>query len=268
MSGTPINKVKEAGNKLVDLMMPQGTAPSIKIGLVPFRGKVRVWDSADGLPDGCRNADGTVNNSNVNVPDSSCTSTALPRIRELINVKTTIKNGISSMNAPGGTQYTCGTIIPEGIKWGAHVLTQDFPYTQGGPTTQMRKVMILLTDGDNEDGTCGGPNGGSSVNPLTNPDSTYRRNAYFQMGVETCGCSNYGCLDQAMLNEARIAKEDFGIEIFVIRYGDSDSVDIQLMKTVASSTPGTDDHYFNAPSSSDIPKVFEKIGRQLGFRLL
>ncbi len=40
------------------------------------------------------------------------------------------------------------------------------------------------------------------------------------------------------------------------------------MKQIASSKPGTDDHYFDAPSVYDIPTVFKEIGKQLGWRLL
>lgn len=267
MNGSPINAVKTAANKLVDLMIPGSTAPAIKVGLVPFRGKVRIGANVDGLPAGCRNANGTVNNSNVSSPDDSCKDGAMPVTLALSYSKTTIKNAINSMTAGNSTRYASGTIISEGIKWGRHVLTPEPPYTQGGLTTKVRKVMIVLTDGDNEDGTCGGTFG--SCDPRTSSTCAYRRNAYFQQSppVTNCNCNNYGCLDQAMLNEAQLAK-NAGIEIFSIRYGESDSVDIALMKAIASSTEGTDDHYFDAPSTSDIGKVFDKIGRQLGYRLL
>lgn len=256
MDGAPLNAVKTAAKKLVDLMMPTGGAPSVKVGLVPFRGKVRVDNWEDGLAPGCRNANGT-----VNTHWSTCLGGDLIPIKELSYNKSSIKRAINNMDADSGLS---GTVISEGIKWGRHVLTQDFPYSQGGPEGQFRKVMILLTDGDTEDGTCGAPYQCGPPFPCGN----YRYNAYNGMGVSTCNCNDYGCLDQAMLTEAQTAKDDYGIEIFTIRYGDSDAVDVELMKTVASSTNGTDDHYFDAPSTSEIGEVFEKIGRQLGYRLL
>lgn len=271
MQGAPIKAVKQAANALVDLMIPDGGAPSIKVGLVPFRGKVRLANWEDGRAPGCRNADGTVNNSNVpykvgktTYPDYSCTDTAMPPILALSYGKRAIKNAINSMTATGGGSYASGTLISEGLRWGRHVLTPDFPFTEGGPPSRYRKVLILLSDGDNEDGTCGGMFG--SCDPRYTSNCPYRRNAYFQQNpmVTNCNCNNYGCLDSTMLDIAQQAKDEDGIEIFTIRYGDSDSVDIQLMKAMASS----DDHYFDAPSTSDIPEIFEKIGRQLGFRLL
>lgn len=258
MRGEPIRRVRRAAKKLVDLMMPSGGAPSVKVGLVPFRSKVRIDDWADGLSPGCRNADGTRN------PYWESCFDALPPILGLSYNKRQIKRAINQMDAQG---MGSGTIIAEGIKWGRHVLTPEYPYEQGGPSSQFRKVMILLTDGDNEDGTCGGP---YAWDPRKDPRSPYRRNAYWGQSppVTDCTCEDFGCLDQEMLRQATIAKEDYGLEIFVIRYGNSDYVDIQLLQSVASSTPGTDDHYFDAPTPRDIEEMFDQIGRQLGFRLL
>jgi hypothetical protein len=236
---------------------------------------VRLPAGVDGLPAGCRNANGTVNNSNVQhlsggtyYSDTSCTNSAMPAALALSFGKTTIKNAINSMTATGGNSATSGTLISEGVKWGRKVLTPAYPYTEGGDPNRYRKVMILLTDGDNEDGTCGGAN--ASCDPRTNQYCAYRRNAYFQQSpaVTNCNCNDNGCLDTTMLNEAAAAKTTDKIEIFTIRYGTSDYNDIQLMKTMASSTPGTTDHYFDAPSNSSIGTVFDKIGRQLGYRLL
>jgi Flp pilus assembly protein TadG len=269
MSGSPITAVKSAANKLVDLMIPTSGSPAIKVGLVPFRGKVRIPAGYDGLAAGCRNANGGLANKAIGSPDYSCTDTAMPYTLPLYTGKTAIKTAINSMQAGNGEDYTSGTVIAEGIKWGRHVLTPDAPFTEGGAKGKFRKVMILLTDGDNEDGTCGGAYG--SCDPRSSSSCTYRRNAYFQITptpVTNCNCNSWGCMDQAMLTQAQNAKDIDGIEIFSIRYGSSDSVDIQLMKTVASSNPGTEDHYFDAPSTADIQKVFDKIGRQLGFRLL
>jgi hypothetical protein len=125
----------------------------------------------------------------------------------------------------------------------------------------MRKIIILLTDGDTEDGTCGG---NYEVNYTPN---NYWTNAYYGMGDMDSHCEDGGALNQAVLDEARIAK-DAGIEIFAIRYGQSDRTDVELMKQAASSKAGTDDHYFDAPSAYDIDDVFKLIGKQLGWRLM
>ena len=73
-----------------------------------------------------------------------------------------------------------------------------------------------------------------------------------------------------MLNEASLAKNDlnYPVEIFSIRFGDSDTTDKSLMKQIASSKAGTDDHYYDAPDEAGIKEMFKKIGQQLGQRLM
>jgi Flp pilus assembly protein TadG len=255
MAGEPIDAVKAAAHQFVDMLIPNGGAPSIKVGLVGFQGKVRIPADVDGKPAGCRNADGTLNQP-VNGSDQSCTDGALAPAAGLSYNKAAIHSAIDSMEPQGGGEYASCTAIPEGIKWGRHVLTSDTPFTEAGSRTRFRKVLILLTDGDN-----------NISDAISNPSSVCRRNAYFGMGVTDCDDDDYGCLDQAMLSQAQAAKDD-GIEIFTIRYGVSDEVDIELMKSVASSKSGTEDHYFDAPTLDDLQTIFDRIGRQLGFRLL
>ena len=272
MRGTPINMVKEASVGLTDLLIPDGTSPDTKVGLVPFRGKVKVGRDVDGQPAGCRNADGSVNEGiHEDFMDeywalpyyyrdriSLDTCTDLPEVMPLSVDKDAVINAINQQTATGAAS---GTVIPEGVKWGRHVLTQAAPYTEAGSKDDFRKIMIVLTDGDTEDGECGGTYR-ASYRP-----NNYWTNAYFGMGVDTAHCDDGGVLNADMLAEAEAAKAE-GIEIFAIRFGNSDNVDINLMKQIASSKPGTDDHYFDAPSVYDIPEVFKQIGKQLGWRLL
>jgi Mg-chelatase subunit ChlD len=272
MKGTPIDLVKEASIGLTDLLIPDGQQPDTKVGLVPFRGKVRVGDDVDGLEAGCRNADGSVNTGihedfmsmywalpsyyRDRIDLDTCSS--IPESRPLSQDKDAIISAINSQTATGSAS---GTIIPEGIKWARHMLTPEAPYTEGGDKKDFRKIMIVLTDGDNEDGECGG-----SYRATYRPNN-YWTNAYFGMGRDDAHCEDGGVLNQDMLAEAQLAKDE-GIEIFTIRFGSSDTTDIALMKQIASSKTGTDDHYFDAPSVYDIPDVFKKIGKQLGWRLL
>lgn len=276
MKGTPIARVKEAAVDLVELIMPNGADLTSKVGLVGFRGKVRIGADVDGLPEGCRNADGTMNPEDSLHPDYMDDYWALPnwlRGRVVFDTcsdlpttlaltgiedKPLILSSVNSMTANGDWS---GTVIPEGVKWGREVLTPEAPYDQGSSDERMRKIMILLTDGDTEDGMCGG-NYAVGYTP-----NNYWTNAYFGMGETDCNCEDGGCLNQAMLDEAQQAK-DAGVEIFSIRFGNSDGVDRDLMMEVASSSPGTDDHYFDAPSVNDFDEIFKQIGRQLGWRLL
>ena len=50
---------------------------------------------------------------------------------------------------------------------------------------------------------------------------------------------------------------------------DSDNTaDRRLLKCIASSTAGTNDHYFEVPSAGDLPDVFSQIAREIAFRLI
>jgi Mg-chelatase subunit ChlD len=234
---------------------------------------VRVGDGVDGIPAGCRNADGSLNETGLHEDFMSMyyslssryrsyialdTCSNIPQVLALSQDKMEITQAIDSQTATGSAS---GTIISEGIKWGRNVLTPESPYTEAGDKEEFRKIMIVLTDGDTEDGECGG-----SYRATYRPNS-YWTNAYYRMGRDDAHCENGGVLNTEMLAEAQLAKAA-GIEIFTIRFGSSDSVDVDLMKQIASSKDGTNDHYFDAPSAYDIPDVFKQIGKHLGWRLL
>lgn len=311
MRGTPIANAKTAAASLVDLIMPSASdSTRSKIGIVPFQGKVRIdgndpvtaEQDPDGVGTGCRNADGTVNDGKLKTEYAdtrsrssifygytvSGVSTTRDRtcygmspIRALSSDKDAILGSIDAITAGA---VTSGTIISEGIKWGHRVLSPTAPYVEGSTDKKVRKIMILLTDGDTEDGRCGGryASGYKTIN-------AYWTNAYFGMGLtpsssdspyatlRTAGitlaqipnCQDGERLNQAALDEATSAKNDtYPIEIFTVRFGDSDSTDVSLMKQIASSKTGTTDHYYDAPNESDIQEMFKKIGQQLGQRLM
>lgn len=272
MKGTPIDQANLAAENLVNLLIPEGALAAIKVGLVPFRGMVRIGVNDEGLAQGCRNADGSLNNglrseylaaqyrypvgSRLQVSSDTCP--VIPPILPLSDDRDAIVTAIDSQNALGSGS---GTAIGEGLKWARNVLSPEAPFTQGSADDDMRKIIILLTDGDTEDGTCGG-----SYATYYTPNN-YWTNAYYGMFDMETHCKDGGGMNQALLDQAAAAKAE-GIEIFTIRYGYSDSTDVALMKAAASSKAGTDDHYFNAPSPYDLDNIFRLIGRQLGWRLL
>jgi Mg-chelatase subunit ChlD len=312
MKGSPINNAKEAATSLVNLIMPASTSTSTrsKIGLVPFQGKVRIdgndpvtaEQNPDGVGTGCRNADGSLNNGKLkteysktstkgnifygyNISGVSTTSdktcSGMSAIRALSSDKSAITSNINAISAGA---VTSGTLISEGIKWGHHVLSPAAPYIEGSTDKKVRKIMIVLTDGDTEDGRCGG-----SYASASKTINNYWTNAYFGLGLkpdtasspystlstatitlaQIPDCKDGGKLNQFVLDEASSAKNDtYPIEIFAVRFGDSDSTDVSIMKQIASSKSGTNDHYYDAPDEAGIKEMFKKIGQQLGQRLM
>lgn len=271
MRGGPIRRLREAASRMVDLLIPGDETPSVKVGLVPFRGKVRVGPNVDGLPAGCRNWDGSLNLP-INDQDDSCfgrqDTEAIPEILPLSYNKDRINRSLAKLKAPGrdiAPWAASGTVIAEGIKWARHVLTPEPPYTEGGSPDLFRKLMIVISDGQNVDGTCGeGP-----CDPRDSETCEYRRNAYFGAGRQDCLCEN-GCLDSEAIKEAALAESE-GIEIFTIRYASFQNRDphyVDFLKALASSRPNTEDHFFNARREEQLDEIFDNIRRQIGFRLI
>ncbi len=77
-------------------------------------------------------------------PNAGCT---LQPIIRLTTDFTAIKTGIDNMNAIGETN------IPMGLVWGWHTLTPNAPFADGSAynTPHLKKVVILMTDGENTD---------------------------------------------------------------------------------------------------------------------
>jgi hypothetical protein len=47
-----------------------------------------------------------------------------------------------------------------------------------------------------------------------------------------------------------------------------DVADQRMLKCIASSTPGTNDHYFWVQEAEDLPQVFQEIANAIAFRLI
>ena len=87
-------------------------------------------------------------------PNSGCSLTPLLR---LTNDTTAVKNKINQMQAVGDTN------IPMGMVWGWHTLSPSAPFGDGTPynTYGVKKIVVLLTDGDN---TMGSTSNGNASN--------------------------------------------------------------------------------------------------------
>ncbi|HEY8615764.1 TadE/TadG family type IV pilus assembly protein [Phenylobacterium sp.] len=75
-------------------------------------------------------------------PNAGCT---LQPIRRLTTDLQQVKTDIAAMTATGETN------IPLGLVWGWHTLTPNAPFSDGRAynTPHLRKIVILMTDGDN-----------------------------------------------------------------------------------------------------------------------
>jgi hypothetical protein len=252
--GCPIKEAKDAASDFVDILLGGSGSSMTQVGVGAFRGCYNPplggwW----GPP--C-------------VPVSSM-------VEDLTDSESTLQNTIDDIEAEGGT----GTNVCLGMYKGEEILFGP----NGQTASNTLKIMVLLTDGDN---TYNSESYGSGAPPdECRPPSPW----YSDQWVDSaCHSAQYRerYLDDDTLDMADYLKSQ-GVEIYVVGFGvcgspnsnlcDRDMVggtshddyaDRNLAKCIASSTAGTNDHYFEVPTAEDLPDVFGEIARQIAFRLI
>lgn len=157
-----------------------------------------------------------------------------------------LKDAINGLVARGMTY------IPDGMMWALRTLSPEAPFTEGRPVftgqtgqTRIRKVIILMTDGENTTS----PNyGAPQTPPLTGNAYRVRHNGgnWRTANAYTTEACNY------------VKNKEY--EVFTITFGTTVSNTVQdLMKDCASSP----DNYYKAVSSSDLDAAFDKIADSL-----
>ena len=164
-------------------------------------------------------------------------------ILPLTNVASTIKSRIDGMNASGWTS------IPIGLIWGWRVLSSDAPYTEGATydTENMRKVIVLLTDGENNHQYY-------DPDPRDGVYSAYGMPAYGHLGTGWLGNK----LDDKLEDICENVKSK-NILIYSITFQVNDAGTRNLMRDCATR----EDMYFNSPSGASLQDAFDEIASGL-----
>jgi len=158
----------------------------------------------------------------------SCGSEITP----LTNKKSTITGDISAMNGNGSTY------IPSGLTWGMRLLSDNAPFSEAvsksrAAKRQIRKFLILMTDGDNT----------ASAQLPDNPkhwgSDTVQANEW-----TTIACNN-------------IKAED--ISVYTITFGTL----LPQTKTLIEDCATSSGQYFHAESGKELKKAFEDIRKQI-----
>lgn len=150
----------------------------------------------------------------------------------LTNVYGTIKSKINSLSASGNTLSNIGMV------WGYRLLSPEAPFREGAPWTDLtvKKVAILMTDGDNNIGGSYSAYGDWSTLKLTDHD-----------------------LDMKLAATCQNMKND-GITIYTITFTSGiDETTKGYFRNCATSI----DKYYDAPSQSNLLEAFEQIAREL-----
>jgi hypothetical protein len=266
----PIKEARDAASIFADILLPNTpTSTTTKVASGAFRG---CYDPP---------------RDNV-----KCISVD-EMIHGLTNDQTTILNGISTIHAVGATGQPTGgsgTNICQALK-----KAQDTIFGAGSHTeSNTLRFVVILSDGDSVYNA-------TQVNQTSpqSPESPCRpTNPSTNDGDVSANCRNDTQTQEAKVDRLSKTQADnmklAGVEIYVVAFsvcggagahtgtcpanpssilgqtGSSypDSLtDHVLLKCVASSKSGTNDHYYETATASDLPGIFTEIARSITYRL-
>jgi Flp pilus assembly protein TadG len=195
---------------------------------------------------------------NAKGPWTNCAASAIvPMTYKRANVDA----GIDKMSAAGNT------MIAEGLAWGWRSISPGEPFTkvEGSSTlaadvispyddVRWRKVMVLMTDGDNNIQP-----GSSPINSSAYSSYGFSRQPLPNRFGTTTDSEIMPALDNGMLSVCDKIKAK-NIELYVTAFGSGVSTSTQNRLKACASAP-SDTHYSNAQTSADLQAFFDHIGQ-------
>ncbi|HYM98314.1 MAG TPA: pilus assembly protein TadG-related protein [Aestuariivirgaceae bacterium] len=199
---------------------------------------------------------GTSVNSTTKGPGYLC---GIPALSPLTGTKQTITDALDDMIANGGTN------IATGVGWGLRVLSPTVPFTEGAAydDDDWSKLMIIMTDGDND--------WGSSLSNMNK--SYYSGYGYASQSATRLGLSSVPSTDTALdavfnarttaacdAVKSATGDADHAITVYTITFGTAltDSA-----RTLMGDCASDAEKYFHAPDSATLQDVFDEIGTQI-----
>ena len=181
----------------------------------------------------------SVDTSGGKGPNMGCTMQPISRLTTSYSA---LKTSIDAMVATGNTN------VPMGLMWGWHTITPNAPFADGKAygTDKLKKIVILMTDGENTFGESSNPN-----------DSAYIGLGYIfqnRLGISSGTESQRRDKMDARMAQVCTNMKAKGIEIYVIGVM-VDSYTAGLLKACATDSS----HYFDVSASSQLNDVFNTI---------
>jgi hypothetical protein len=207
----------------------------------------------------------------------------------LSNSKTTVEATINSITSVGGS----GTNICNGVNEADQILYGTNHHT----VSNTMRIVVILSDGDNTYNVVanGVPTPQSGRTPT--PIAAYALPTACRPPTPNASSDDTGtsCLS-AQTHQKALDKDTMtlvnqmkaqGVEFYVVGFGvcgssstalcntsiigtdiNDTTANRNLLKCIASSTTGTNDHYFETTTASQLPAIFTNIARLIGFRLI
>ncbi len=194
-------------------------------------------------------------------PWSNCAASA---IVPLTTDRSVIEAGIDAMAARGST------VLPEGLMWGWRVMSPNQPFPEGAAYTdkKWRKVLVFMTDGENDVGAGLNSLNGSYYTAYgfaTAPTaknrfgSTNSSSANSQLDSKlTTACTNLKANAEPREDPKNKAKTIPSIEVYTIAF-QAPSAAKTLLKSCATS----EGYYIDAANGTELKDAFKAIGARL-----
>jgi Flp pilus assembly protein TadG len=262
--------------------------PPAQAALQPFlyASTYRVYPTAAGIKYGTGNKltywypgdnDWTVSPNNIQEPDQSNNSVgpnlACPSLAIL--PETASKTAVSAVINKMVPVYRGGTIISLGLQAGWWTLSPNWQGLWGTPTLPlayntpyMRKVIVLMTDGNNE--WYDFPDGVPGQTPPTAPptgvpkwiadgDADFTAYGRLLTNTRTVSPANITTTLNTWMSQMCTTIKQNGIIIYTILFNNSNSATQTLFRNCAS----TPSDYFLSPTNADLQSAFNQIGQDL-----
>jgi Flp pilus assembly protein TadG len=193
----------------------------------------------------CKYSAAAADTSGGKGPNYMCTSKP---IMALSNNKVDVDAAITALTSGGNTN------IGEGVMWGWRALSPDLPFTDGRSFSdpENKKIMIVMTDGDNTYNTDNGRHnkslyGASGFASRGRLGITYSNSAYTQV------------MDTKLATACSNAKAA-GITVYTVAFGTGVSTTTQALLTQCASSPSG---YFVAANATALVASFQNIGKEI-----
>lgn len=201
-------------------------------------------------------------------PNRACPTPVVPLTTDKARVVSAVR-GMQHWNSSGTNQV-------EGLAWGWRVLSPTPPFTEGSAYGKKRKVIVLMTDGQNTNVGTGSSNSvfgsdyaafsylaqwtQSTASPpgmRANLPSGFGRNAI----TSSSAYVNY--INNRQLTLCTSIKEA-GVQIFTILYRESDATARSILRTCATPSADGVTYAFNADNQTELRNAFNTIGSAIG----
>ena len=179
-------------------------------------------------------------------PNAGCSLTPLLR---LTNDTTAVKTKLGQMQAVGDTN------IPLGMMWGWHTLTPSAPFGDGTPynTYGVKKIVVLLTDGDN-----------TMTDNNNSNDSYYNGLGYIwqgRLGITSGSATTRTSKMDARLTQVCSNMKDPTVNITIY------TVRIDLSGTAPAALSGCaslPEYFYDVPDVANLSTAFTAIAGSIG----